>query len=53
LERAHALIDVTLTRANGPEIADLSTLSLSDKRHCKGLFMDIKTDVKRARLAHG
>jgi hypothetical protein len=28
-------------------------LILSDRRHRDGLLMDIQTDVKRARLAHG
>jgi hypothetical protein len=53
LEHATELIDVTLTRANAPKLADLSPLILSDKRNCNGPFMDIKTGVKRARLAHG
>ena len=52
-ERADALIDVTLTRANGPEGGDLGAVLLSAVGHRNGLLMDISADIKRARLGQG
>jgi hypothetical protein len=48
-----ALIDGTLTRANGPERGDLSTVILSDRRHRDGFLMDIQTDVECVSGCHG
>jgi hypothetical protein len=47
------VIDVGLSRPEGSEVGDLSTVVLRDIRNRDGLFMDIEADVKRARLAHG
>ena len=52
-ERADAVIEVTRTRAHGPQRGDLSPVIVSDRRHRDGLLMNIQTVVKRARLAHG
>ena len=46
-------IDVTLPRANGPEIDDLSTVLLSDISNRDGFFMDIQTDGECVRVCHG
>jgi hypothetical protein len=46
-------IDVGLSRSDGPEVGDLSTVVLRDIRDRDGFFMDIEPDVQRARLAHG
>jgi hypothetical protein len=47
------LIDVTLARSNIAERDDLGVVFLSDVRNGNRLFMDIQSDVKRARLVHG
>jgi hypothetical protein len=53
LQLTDELIEVTLTRANGPEIGDLSTLILSDRGHRDGFFMDIQTAVECVSVCHG
>ncbi len=53
LQLTDELIDVTPTRANGPEIGDLSTLIVSDIRHRDGVFMDIQTDGECVRVCQG
>jgi hypothetical protein len=47
------VIDVTLSRANGPERGDLSTVILRDIRHRDGVLMDIQTEVACVRVCHG
>jgi hypothetical protein len=51
-ELADELIGVTLARANGPEIGDRSTWTLSDISNRDGFFMDIQTDVECVRVFH-
>jgi hypothetical protein len=53
LEFSDQVIDVGLSRPDGSEVGNLSTVVLSDISDRDGFFMDIETDVKRARLAHG
>jgi hypothetical protein len=50
---ADEVVNVTLAWANSTEGADLGAVLLSDIGHRNGLFMDISSDVKRARLGHG
>jgi hypothetical protein len=47
------LIDVTLARSDIAERDDLGVVFLGDVRNGNRLFMDIQSDVKRARLVHG
>jgi hypothetical protein len=53
LELAGELIDVGLSCADGPEGDDLGAVSLSDIGDRDGFFVDIQSNVKRAKLAHG
>jgi hypothetical protein len=53
LEFADEVIDGGLSRPEGAEIGDLSTVVLSDIRDRAGVLMDIHADVERARLVHG
>ena len=46
LPRTDAVIAVTLTRAPGPEIGDLSPVLVSDRRHRAGCCMDLSTAVE-------
>jgi hypothetical protein len=50
---ADEVVKVTVARADGPEGGDLGAMLFSDVGHRNGLFMDISSDVKRARLRHG
>ena len=47
------LIDVTLSCTDVAEGDDFSVMFLGDIGDGNRVFMDIHTDVKRARLAHG
>jgi hypothetical protein len=47
------LIDVTLARPDVAEGDDFAVVCFGDVRNGNRLFMDIQTDVKRARLVHG
>ena len=47
------LIDVTLARSTIAERDDLGVVFLSDVSNGNRLFMDIQSDVKRARLVQG
>jgi hypothetical protein len=53
LELAGEVIDVDLSCADGPKGDDLGAMILSDIGDRDGVFVDIHTDVKRARLVHG
>jgi hypothetical protein len=53
LELSGELIDVTVARAESPEIDDLRTVVLRDIRDRDGFFMDIETDRECARLCQG
>jgi hypothetical protein len=53
LELSGELIDVTVARADSPEIDHLSAVVLRDIRDSDGFFMDIETDIECARLWHG
>lgn len=47
------LIDIALARADGAEVDDLSVVFFRNVGDSNGLFMDIHSDVERARLVHG
>src|SRR5262249_18086071 len=47
------LIDITLPGPDSAEGDDLCAMCLGDIGDCTGLFMDIHSDVERARLWHG
>jgi hypothetical protein len=53
LPRTDAVIAVTLTRAPGPEIGDLSPVLVSDRRHRAGCCMDLSTAVEWVRGCQG
>lgn len=46
-------VDVTLARPDGPEGDDLGAVVLGNISDRDRVFMDIQSDVKRARLVHG
>ena len=50
LHLTNKFIDVTLTRTNSAEGNNLGVVFLGNVRHGYRLFMDIQSDVKRARL---
>jgi hypothetical protein len=47
------LVDIALARTEGTEVDGLSMVFLGDIGDCNRVFMDIHTDVERARLVHG
>jgi hypothetical protein len=47
------LVKVTVARANRSEIDHFSAVFFGDIGYCDRVFVDIHTDVKRARLVHG
>ena len=53
LELTAEFIDVTLARTTMPDRDDLSVVCLGDIGNGNGLFVDISSDVKRARLVQG
>jgi hypothetical protein len=53
LHCADELIDIGVSCADGAEGDDLSAVLFGDIGHRKGIFVDIQSDVKRAKLAHG
>jgi hypothetical protein len=53
LQLAGELIAIGMPCADGPEGDDLGAVILSDIGDRDGFFMDISSNVKRARLAHG
>jgi hypothetical protein len=53
LHLTNELIDVTLSCTDIAEGDDFGVVFLGDVRHGNRLFMDIQSDVKRARLVHG
>jgi hypothetical protein len=53
LEFSDEVVDVGLSCPDGAEVGDLSTVILSDIGNSDRLFMDIHSDVERARLWHG
>jgi hypothetical protein len=50
---ADEVIDVNLSRPDGAEVGDLSTVVLRDICNRDRVLMDIHADVERARLVHG
>jgi hypothetical protein len=53
LQFADEAIDVDMSCAGGAEVDDVRIMILRDVRHSNRLFVDIQSDVKRARLVHG
>ena len=53
LQLPNQSVDVTLSRAKGPQGDALGVMIFSDVGHSDRLFMHIHSDVKRARLVHG
>ena len=53
LELADERVDVTLARAYGADIDDLGVVFLGDVGYGNALFMDIQSDIERARLLQG
>jgi hypothetical protein len=47
------VLEVTVARAERPEIGDLSAVVLSDIRDRAGVFMAIVTDIDGARVCQG
>jgi hypothetical protein len=47
------LVDIALARADGAEVDDLGVVFFGYVGDSDGLFMDIHSDVERARLVHG
>jgi hypothetical protein len=53
LEMTDEFIDVTLAGTNILDRDDLRVVFFGDLGNGNGLFVDIQSDVKRARLMHG
>jgi hypothetical protein len=53
LQLPDELLDVTRSCTDVAEGDDIGVVFLGDVRHGHRLFMDIQSDVKRARLVHG
>ena len=53
LQLTNEFIAVTLARTDSAERDDLRVVCFGDVSNGNGLFMDIQSDVKRARLVHG
>ena len=53
LERAGEGVNVSRARATGTEVGDLSAEILRDVSYGTRVVVDVHSDVKRARLAHG
>ena len=53
LQLAHEVINVTWAGADGPAVGDLSAGLFRDVSDGNRVFVDIQSDVTRARLAHG
>jgi hypothetical protein len=47
------LVEVTLAGADGAEVDDLGVMVFGDVGHGNRVFVDVHSDVKRARLVHG
>ena len=53
LPASEELVNVTVARATRPELDHFSAVFFGDRGHGDRVFVDIHTDVKRARLGHG
>jgi hypothetical protein len=53
LQLADEVVNVTVACADGTKVGYLGPMLLSDVGYRDGLFMDISSDVKPARLGHG
>jgi hypothetical protein len=53
VQLAHERVNVGLPGADGPKVDDLGVVCFGNIGHRDGLFVDVQSDVKRARLAHG
>jgi hypothetical protein len=53
LQATDEVINITLSRPNIAEGDDLSVVFVGDIGHGDGLFMDIQSNIERARLWHG
>lgn len=53
LELPYKGVDIALAGAKGPQGDDLGVMIFGDVGHGNGIFMNIHSDVKRARLVHG
>ena len=53
VQLTHELSKVAWPRPNGAKIDDLSRVICGDRGDRDGVFVDVQTDIERARLWHG